>query len=101
MNSSPARYYQDGDEYLQLSSRERSLRTLEGRYANDRPRDPARPNMHPDDDVADSDNNTADIFMSIAREDAPSVLPDRDTEQGSDIDESTVVSPVRLSIPSP
>lgn len=92
MNNSFARYYDngDGDRDHDLSSRERSLRALEGRYTNDRSHDVAHPD--PDDDVAESENNTADIFMNIAREDSSSSIPRRQTDRGSDDEQSTVVS---------
>lgn len=92
MNNSFARYYDNGDDGRDhdLTSRERSLRALEGRYTNDRSHDVAHPD--PDDDVAESENNTADIFMSIAREDSSSSIPRRQTDRGSDDEQSTVVS---------
>lgn len=94
MNNSFARYYDNGDgdrdRDHDLSSRERSLRALEGRYTNDRSHDVAHPD--PDDDVAESENNTADIFMNIAREDSSSSIPRRQTDRGSDDEQSTVVS---------
>lgn len=93
MNNSSSRYYDNGeDDYDQdQRSRERSLRALEGRYTNDRSRDVAHADL--DDDVAESENNTADIFMNIAREDSSSSIPRRQTNRGSDDEQSTVVSP--------
>lgn len=92
MNNSFARYYDNGDDGRDhdLSSRERSLRALEGRYTNDRSQDVTHPDQ--DDDVAESENNTADIFMNIAREDSSSSVPRRQTDRGSDDEQSTVVS---------
>lgn len=92
MNNSFARYYDNGDNGRDhdLSSRERSLRALEGRYTNDRSQDVTHPDH--DDDVAESENNTADIFMNIAREDSSSSAPRRQTDRGSDDEQSTVVS---------
>lgn len=94
MNHSPSRYYDDGDEYQEYNSRDRSLRALEGRYSNDRSRNTGHPNMDHDDDVAESENNTADIFMSIAREDSSTFAPRRNTDQDSDEDQSAGVSSV-------
>lgn len=94
MNHPSSRYYDDGDDGDDQGqrSRERSLRALEGRYTNDRARDLPHPDL--DDDVAESENNTADIFMNIAREDSSTSIPRRQTNRGSDDEKSTVVSPV-------
>lgn len=94
MYNSSSRYYDDGDDPEPNSSRDRSLRALEGRYSDDMPRDIARQDTYPDDDVAESENNTADIFMTIARENASSSMPHRSLDQGSDGEQSTVVSTV-------
>lgn len=94
MNNSSLRYYDDGDEGQgqDQNPRDRSLRALEGRYTNDRSRDNTHPDL--DDDVADSENNTADIFLNIAREDSSTFTPRRQTDRGSDDEQSTVVSPI-------
>lgn len=93
MNTLSSRYYDTGDdgEDHDQRSRERSLRALEGRYTNDRAREGAHPDL--DDDVAESENNTADIFMNIAREDSSASIPRRQANRGSDDEQSTVVSP--------
>lgn len=94
MSSSSRRYYDDGDEGQDpdQTARDRSLRALEGRYPSDRSRDVAHEDL--DDDVADSENNTADIFMNIAQ-DVPSIsTPHRQTGRGSDDEQSAMVSVV-------
>lgn len=97
MYNSSSRYYDDdGDEDQTHSSRDRSLRALEGRDSDDRPKDSARPNTDSTDDVAESENNTADIFMTIARENSSSSIPRRSVDQGSDDEQSTVVSSIFL-----
>lgn len=97
MYNSSSRYYDDdGDEDQTHSSRDRSLRALEGRDSDDRPKDTARPNTDSTDDVAESENNTADIFMTIARENSSSSIPHRSVDQGSDDEQSTVVSSIFL-----
>lgn len=80
MNDSSSRSYDDGDDYQDYhdtSARDRSLRALEGRTSNDWSRDLSPPDA--DDEVAESENNTADIFMRIAREDSSSI-PRRRTD---------------------
>lgn len=94
MYNSSSRYYDNGHEDQTHNPRNRSLRALEGRYSDDRQNDTARQTTEPDDDVAESDNNTADIFMTIAREDAPSSLPRRSDDQ-----QSTEVSFVFFLLP--
>ncbi|KAJ4420590.1 hypothetical protein N0V82_004258 [Gnomoniopsis sp. IMI 355080] len=97
MNYPSSRYYDEGDDGddQDRQFRERSLRALEGRYTNDRARDVAHPG--PDDDVTESENNTADIFMNIAREDSSTSIPRRQTNRGSDDEKSTVSRVVRTT----
>lgn len=92
MSGSSYRYYDDGADYRDTNHRDRSLRALEGRSGSDWSRDIAPPDA--DDEVTESENNTADIFMRIAREDSSSSLP-RPKPQGRGEEESsnTVVSP--------
>lgn len=83
MNNSTARYYDDGEDYRDLNQRDRSLRALEG----------ARTPPDADEEVTESENNTADIFMRIAREDSSSSVPRRSTEGGAQGEQDgTVVS---------
>lgn len=83
MNNSTARYYDDGEDYRDLNQRDRSLRALEG----------ARTPPDAEDEVTESENNTADIFMRIAREDSSSLVPRRSAEGGAQGEpDGTVVS---------
>lgn len=86
MNNSSSRYYDDdGEDYRDLNQRDRSLRALEG----------VRTPPDADDENAESENNTADIFMRIAREDSSSSIPRRGTDRGAEDDPyGTDVSPV-------
>lgn len=83
MNGSSSRYQDDGEDYRDFSQRERSLRALEGTQT---PPDA-------EEDIAESENNTADIFMSIAREDSSSAVPRRRNDRVVEDDQD--VSPVR------
>ncbi|PSR94251.1 hypothetical protein BD289DRAFT_427846 [Coniella lustricola] len=73
MSGSSYRLYDDGADYRDTHHRDRSLRALEGRSDNDWSRNVVPPDV--DDEVTESENNTADIFMTIAREDSSSALP--------------------------
>ncbi|CAN8097059.1 unnamed protein product [Discula destructiva] len=97
MNTSPPQYYDDGDDYQDYDSRNRSMRALEGRLPNGRARDAAHRNMDPDYDVAESENNTADIFMTIAREDSSSSIPRRSLDRRNDDEQSTASRVVRTT----
>lgn len=85
MNNAPSRYYDDGEGYQEWNQRDRSLRALEGTQT---PPDP-------EDENAESENNTADIFMRIAREDSSSSIPRRRNDRGAEDDQDdTEVSSV-------
>lgn len=89
MNGQSSHYYDDGDEYHDPHARDRSLRALEGRINNDWQRDADAD----DDNVTESENNTADIFMNIAREDSfPSGSRRRTDGRGEDDQNSVIVS---------
>lgn len=91
MNHSSYRYHDEGDDYRDSSERDRSLRALEGRRSNDWSREAAPPDA--DDEITESENNTADIFMRIAREDSSSSIPRRNTDRGDEEEQNgTVVS---------
>lgn len=83
MTGFSSRSYDDGDDYHDPQARDRSLRALEGRQSNEWRRE--------DDEAAESENNTADIFMRIAREDSSSSLPRRRPDGRGDEDRSSVV----------
>jgi hypothetical protein len=91
MSSSSYRYYDDGATYRDINHRDRSLRALEG-SGNDWSQQAAP--LDVDEEVTESENNTADIFMRIAREESSSSLP-RPMPQGRVEEEpsNTVVSP--------
>lgn len=93
MANSSYRYYDDGGDYRDSNNRDRSLRALEGRPSNDR-----APSTEADEEQAESGDNTADIFMRIAREDSASILPRPKQNDGLRGDEqtSTPVSSVFL-----
>lgn len=94
MNGSSSRSYGDGDDYHDPHARDRSLRALEGRFINDSHRETSA-----DDEVTESENNTADIFMRIAREDSSSSLPRRRLDgRGEDDQNSVVVSNVHYPL---
>lgn len=86
MNGSSLPSYEDGDDYHDPQARDRSLRALEGRTSNDWQRE-----GDADDEVIESENNTADIFMNIAREDSSSSLPRRRADGGGEDGRSSVV----------
>lgn len=86
MNGSSSRSYDDGDDYHDPQARDRSLRALEGRTSNDWQRE-----GDADDEVTESENNTADIFMRIAREDSSSSVPRRRPDGRGEEDRGSVV----------
>lgn len=97
MSNSSNRYYDEGDDYRDPNERDRSLRALEGRRSNDWSRDVAPPDA--DDEITESENNTADIFMRIAREDSSSSIPRRNIDQGDQEEQNgTVVSYIQPTL---
>lgn len=96
MDHPSLQYYDEGEDYRDSDPRDRSLRTLQGgRTSNDWSREVAAPDA--DGEITESENNTADIFMNIAREDSSSAVPRRRyNNRGEDEEqESTVVSTAR------
>lgn len=86
MNGSSSRSFDEGDDYHDPQARDRSLRALEGRTSHDWQRE-----GDADDEVTESENNTADIFMRIAREDSSSSLPRRRPNGRGEDDRSSIV----------
>lgn len=72
MNNSASRPYGDGDDSEDSSHRSRSLRALEGRPSIDWSRETSPPNPDGETLATIESENTADIFMNIAHEDASS-----------------------------